>query len=197
MRKVFLYSIAIVLAILLTLSACTSTTNDYWTSEFFQEIYLFGQKISLPGTINEWGEDFTLYKEVFVPKSDTNDLIARLLYKNEAIGTVTLRNCSTNDANKIKKSIVDLSLGSRVNDISDWYKGVIQLDFLGISFDSTPEEVEEILGVPTIIEESFDNYFYDYQKYIVYEFSENEHLELLFRDGKIVEIDFILIMEGS
>ncbi|MDR2559859.1 MAG: hypothetical protein LBC86_10035, partial [Oscillospiraceae bacterium] len=43
-----------------------------WMEEAFQNIYLFGHGISLPGTVAEWGEDFSINEEIMFSEEGTD-----------------------------------------------------------------------------------------------------------------------------
>lgn len=45
-----------------------SNDRSFDFDETMQNIYLFGHRVSLPNTINDFAEDFTLVNEFFVPR---------------------------------------------------------------------------------------------------------------------------------
>ena len=156
-------------------------------NEAVQNIYLFGQKISLPCTIKEFGEDFSLYEDGFVPIKGTNNLTLNICYKDEKIGSVMLEDCTATDKDKNSKRIFELTIGNMFTDnisrLDGWYKGgVIPIDFLGTSFYSTQDEIIKILGTPTSEEDSFGD--------VVYRFSRREFVSIRFRYGKLRTFSF-------
>ncbi|MFR2154774.1 MAG: hypothetical protein ACLS48_09125 [[Eubacterium] siraeum] len=100
-----------------------------------------------------------------------------ILYQGKSIGTVSLIGYK-NDGNLNDKKIVSLSLGFIAKDVgaSDslknalyesrgWYNGLIEVDFAGLSFESTKVEVESLFGKPdNSDDDSADYKFYSMTK---------------------------------
>lgn len=180
--------------ILLILTSCGNDDSDTqtaepqfdWMPEAFQEIYLFGHRISLPGTVNEWGEDFSLDERYAISVPNENNLVIDLLYQgNDTDISVVLLNCSKDDDDKENKQIIDIHLGSLIFSLPP--SDSIDIDFRGITFDSTFEEVMELLDIPTRNEESQNSH---HERYITYENSEYEFIQIRFREGRIWEMRF-------
>jgi hypothetical protein len=176
-----------------TVSESSDITGDErpvvfeWMDEAFQNIYLFGHRISLPSAISEWGEDFSLFEGMATQTGNTNHFVGILLYKGDKIGLVTLLDCAVE--NNENRQVVNIILGDGFQhpiDSSggDWYEGIIQVDFLGVSFVSTKEEVMEKLGTPAEWERN------SYRCELVYMKTENERIVIWFRDEKVVRIVF-------
>lgn len=152
--------------------------------EAVQNIYLFGHKISLPCTIEDFGDDFSLDEEGMLSDSEYNLVVVSLCYKDNIIGNVILQDCELEDEDKNTKQIDVLVLGDSYKQISTydgWYKDIIQVDILGISFQSSREDVRNILGTPA----PYEGVYYDTR--LVYEKSEYEYIQMKFLEGKMVE----------
>ena len=173
-----------------TSSSITKIEDNYGNLNFdfdesMQNIFLFGKKISLPCKFEDWGDDFSLDEKVLVPVKGTDNLVVALLYKGDTIAMITLQDCQKEDTNKKSKTVIRLSLGDSFNNPitdSNWYNEVIEVDFLGITFNSTQEDVQRILGAPTPKESAY------YRDRLVYEKSESKLVQVKVLDGKIVEI---------
>jgi len=199
MRRKLLQSITLIFAMLIALSACgdksteiiDSEEDNYGNLDFdyreaMQNIHFFEKKISLPATLNNMGEDFTIDERILLP-TDTNDLTTTLRYKDETIGNVLLQNCTKEDEDKRSKQIIALTLGDGVNlpsTTSYWYNEIIPIEFLGLTFKSSEYQVRETLGVPSFEKEMpLVNQLY-------YKNSSEEYLKITVKDSKIVEITF-------
>lgn len=154
--------------------------------EAIQNIYLFGQKISLPCTIEDFGDDFTLDESLIFQTEGSNYVAIRLYYKGKQIGAVGMRDYVQEEISG--KQIVNLSLGDSYNNPpkDPWYNEEIELSFLGVSFSSTKEEIIEILGTPMPTERAF------FEKMLVYDFSENGSIWIRFWEDHIGAIHFNL-----
>ena len=161
-------------------------------NEAVQNIYLFGQKISLPCIFKEFGEDFTLAQSDFVTSNlNPSNLAVGLLYKNERIGTVLLEDCDRADRDKESKRVYSLSVGNilytDLSRINGWYSGgVIPMDFLGTSFYSTQDEIMKILGEPTLYDKIYDGCDFRYK------FSKYEYVLISFDKDKVLTFDFFV-----
>lgn len=135
-----------------------------------KNITLFGKKISLPCTVKDLGEEFSLderSKWVILESVVSSDLY----YKNKKIGTVNL---SDSDEEQIicldfgfglgNEFITDEKLRKPLYESYGWYSDEIEIDFSGLKFNSSSNEIKFCLGEPT---EKTDAYFKDY---LVYEY---------------------------
>lgn len=159
---------------------------DFDFDAAIQNIELFGNKISLPCTFEEFGSDFELYEDISIPFSDEeNRLRVMIKYKGGFIGSVVL-DCQLDDKNKIEKQVVALTLGDSQKNIPtnrNWYNDLIEIDFSGITYSSAETEVKQKLGTPTPKE---GEYFDDR---LAYDKSETEYLRIRFKENKITEFN--------
>lgn len=163
-----------------------------------KNITLFGSKISLPCTIEDFGEDYSLLETNLTTFGDISS--CSILYQGKSIGTVSLIGYK-NDGNLNDKKIVSLSLGFIAKDVgaSDslknslyesrgWYNGLIEVDFAGLSFESTKVEVESLFGKP-------DNSDDDSADYKFYSNDQSNSVEVRFYQDKVKQI--IVYMNGE
>ena len=167
--------------------------------EAVKNITLFGNKISLPCTIADFGEDYSLGAKgtVFEEGTDIGDnrIMIDILYKEEIIGHVILLNCVTND-NLSDKTIAALSLGYPANkrklgeatyknmlEKMGYYTDNIKFDLGGLTFDSTKDEVKAKLGEPDETDE-----FSTSGDRLTYMFSDIGFVEFWFFDQTLVVI---------
>ena len=149
----------------------TAGQAEFDFDEAVKNITLFGNKISLPCTIADFGEDFSLDEDGYVPVfDDTKRMVCGLLYHNQEIGTVVLADCLEGDSFG-DKEIVNLNLGfvwrgtypySEADILSlermNCYTGKIEHDFAGLSYDSTEKDIKSVLGEPDTVDNYDDNY---------------------------------------
>lgn len=134
----------------------SSNPTEFDFDDALKNITLFGSKISLPCTITDFGEDFSL-SEGYVAVFD--DIAScGILYQGKNIGEVSMTGYKDGD-NLNDKQIISMSLGfiETYDGISDslkeelyesrgLYYGLIEVDFAGFSFESTEDEVESVFG---------------------------------------------------
>lgn len=172
--------------------------SDFDFDEAVKNITLFGSKISLPCTIEDFGEDYSLLETNLTTFGDISS--CSILYQGKSIGTVSLIGYK-NDGNLNDKKIVSLSLGFIAKDVgaSDtlknsfyesrgWYNGLIEVDFAGLSFESTKVEVESLFGKP-------DNSDDDSADYKFYSNDKSNSVEVRFYQDKVKQI--IVYMNGE
>lgn len=175
-----------------------SSQSDFDFDEAVKNIKLFGSKISLPCTIEDFGEDYSLLETNLTTFGDISS--CSILYQGKSIGTVSLIGYK-NDGNLNDKKIVSLSLGFIAKDVgaSDslkealyesrgWYNGLIEVDFAGLSFESTKVEVESLFGKP-------DNSDDDSADYKFYSNDQSNSVEVRFYQDKVKQI--IVYMNGE
>ncbi|MDE7360502.1 MAG: hypothetical protein K2N38_01050 [Oscillospiraceae bacterium] len=147
-------------------SAAQSETESVTDSEAVfdldkavKSITVFGQEVSLPCTINDFGENFSLKEENMATVGESTS--CGLLYQGKSIGTATFDDYG-GDLNFV--SITSLMLGFTATDhgVTDelreklyeqrgWYSGLIETEIAGLSFDSTISDAEKIFGDPVEI----------------------------------------------
>lgn len=123
-----------------------------------KNITVFGNKISLPCTIRDFGEDFSLREEYMSVFDDIAS--CGLLYQGKSIGVISMIGYADGDDLK-DKQIGAIMFGFIASDDypSDeireilyeqrgWYSGLIEVDFGGFSFESTEAEVASVFGEP-------------------------------------------------
>ncbi|MDE6731717.1 MAG: hypothetical protein K2J77_02420 [Oscillospiraceae bacterium] len=121
-----------------------------------KSITVFGQEVSLPCTINDFGESFSLKEENMATVGESTS--CGLLYQGKSIGTATFEDYG-GDLKSV--SITSLSLGfiatdhgvtgelrEKLYEQRGWYSGLIETEIAGLSFDSTVSDAEKIFGAP-------------------------------------------------
>lgn len=192
-----------------TSSGQGDSSAEFNFDEAVKNITLFGHKISLPCTIADFGEDFSLNSEPFDKplSAGENRVLCNLIYKGLNIGGVTIADC-TSDDNYNDKVIDTLLLGFAV-DYSDWpetfkesvfrdtgwYQDLIEVDLGGITFELSEEQVKSMLGSPTAEEPYFDNgkkltytFFQDDEK------SQLKRIEIGFLENELTKIDVYYVV---
>lgn len=172
--------------------------SEFDFDEAVKNITLFGSKISLPCTIEDFGDDYSLLETNLTTFGDISS--CSILYQGKGIGTVSLIGYK-NDGNFNDKKIVSLSLGFIAKDVgaSDslknalyesrgWYNGLIEVDFAGLSFESTKVEAESLFGKP-------DNSDDDSANYKFYSNDQSNSVEVRFYQDKVKQI--IVYMNGG
>lgn len=179
-----------------TSSGQGDSSAEFDFDEAVKNITLFGHKISLPCTIADFGEDFSLNTDPFDKplSSGENRVTCNLIYEGLNIGCVTIADCTPED--DYNNKIIDtLQLGFSV-DYSDcpetfkestfqssgWYQGLIEVDLGGITFELSEEQVKSKLGSPMEEEPYFDN-----GKKLIYTFFQDDEKRLL----KRIEVCFL------
>lgn len=159
--------------------------------EAVKDITLFGHKISLPCTIKDLGEDFSLGAEGTLFENGMEfdgKLMIDILYKGDILGAVTLPNYRQGDELG-DKQITSLFLGyatdkellgesgyKKLLEMLGYYSDTIEWNMAGITFDSSKEMIFNALGEPDEIGD--------------YISSDSEMLRYKFTDG-IIEFGFV------
>ncbi len=155
-----------------------------------KNVWLFGKKIPLPCRFEELGEDFSLGEEHFYELKD--DLIAFLCYKGEIIGEVILDECTKDDPNKPAKRVIQLALGDAKEypvETEGWYSEEIYLDVLGITMNSSLDDIRAVLGEPT--SESGPKT----KRIVIYKEEDGKYIEFTFKGDEMVE--FVITNKGN
>jgi hypothetical protein len=118
----------------------THTAGTFDFNEVVQNIYLFDKKISLPCTVSEMGEEYTL-SENFFEMPDTTHVFYNLYYLGDEIGSVTISEEDSDD--EYNSEIKSIHLEE-----FDENEKKFNIDILGISFQSTKTDIENIFGKP-------------------------------------------------
>lgn len=172
--------------------------SDFDFDEAVKNITLFGSKISLPCTITDFGEDYSLSEDSLTTFGDISS--CSILYQGKSVGTVSLTGCKDGEPLN-DKQIISLSLGFIAKDVGandslkealyesrGWYSGLIEVDFAGLSFESTKVEVESLFGKP-------DNSDDDSADYKFYSNDQSNSVEVRFYQDKVKQI--IVYMNGE
>lgn len=177
-----------VVMLLCSLTGCNNNQTEFDFDEAVKNIMLFGSRISLPCVIENLGKEFTIAEpSEWVVIGDA--VTSNLYYENKKIGSVNL---SESDGDEIQ--IIGLTLGFGLNSAADqdeeirkvlfdsygWYSEEIEIDFNGLSFNSSENEIKLCLGTP---KETTDAYFDDY---LVYEYP-NGRIWIRFYQDTITE----------
>ncbi len=155
-----------------------------------QNVWLFGEKISLPCRFEELGEDFSLGEKHFYELK--GNLFAFLCYKGETIGEVLLENCTKDDPNKPAKRVIQLALGDAEEypvKTEGWYSEEIYLDVLGITMNSSLDDIRAVLGEPTSESGS------KLKRLVIYKEDDGKYIEFTFKGDEMVE--FVITNKGN
>ncbi len=133
----------------------TESEADLDLDEVVKSITVFGREVSLPCTIGDFGEDFSLKEENMTTVGGFTS--CDLLYQGKAIGTATFEDNGDPDS----AQIIGLFLGFIATDHGatdelremlyekrGWYSDPIEAEVAGLSFDSGISDAEKLLGAP-------------------------------------------------
>ncbi|HNX63884.1 MAG TPA: hypothetical protein PKI60_01685 [Oscillospiraceae bacterium] len=133
---------------------------DGWTPELLNQVmYLNGKPFSLPCTLEDLGEGYSLSEDMVVCADATG--ACQLLYNKEIVATVIFTNCTDNNRISDDSKIVYISFERSM--ISDFKNGfdIKKCSINGVFLDSTKEEVTQKMGVPTVhTDDDFYHYYY-------------------------------------
>lgn len=179
---------AALLSVVMLLCSLTGCNNqlEFDFDEAVKNITLFGSKVSLPCAIEDLGKEFTIAEQS--EWTVIGDVAAsNLYYENKKIGTVNL---SESDGEAqitgltfgfgLNSEIYDEEMRKTLFDSYGWYSEEIEIDFGGLNFNSSENEIKLCLGTPA---EKTDPYFDDY---LVYEYS-NGSIWIRFYQDMITE----------
>lgn len=182
MKKIF----SVLTVILFICSGCTSGEKEFDFDESVKKFTLFQREFSLPYEVEELGDDFSIDEPSdWIVFGDVTT--SGFYYLGQNIGTVTIIH------NGEHEEIISFDLGFIVhnNDLDEelrkavfesygWYSEEIELDFNGLGFNSSADEIKSCLGTPN---ETTDEYFKDY---LVYEFP-NGYIWVKFYQASITQ----------
>ena len=154
------------------------TFNEDIFNQICQNIKVDGRTISIPCTLADLGEDYSYNMDNPVIDEKHGMSFYGLLYKDEEIGTVTLK-YNSNDSNVDDDCIKGLSFYSRENN------GVY---IAGITTNDTEESVTAALGQPTKTNDK-DN---DQKKVMYYKIADDKYAQFQTDNGKIIQISLQL-----
>lgn len=168
-----------------------SGQSDFDFDEAVKNITLFGSKISLPCTIADFGEDYSLSEDSLTTFGDITS--CSILYQGKSVGMVSLTGCKDGEPLN-DKQIISLSLGFIAKDVGandslkealyesrGWYSGLIEVDFAGLSFETTRIEAEKVFGNPY-------NSGNDFADYKIYSNDRSKSVEVKFYMDKVKQI---------
>lgn len=165
-------------------------SSSQWEFDFddaVKNIIVFQHEFSLPCEIKDLGNDFSLDEHSKWVVLE-NVVSSNLYYKNKKIGTVNLSE-SGDDEQIIcldlgfglgNETIADEELRRSLYNSYGWYSEEIEINFNGLNFSSSANEIRCCLGNPT---EKSDAYFRDF---LVYEYP-NGYVWIKFFKGMITE----------
>lgn len=135
----------------------SSAPTEFDIEDAVKNITVFGSKISLPCTITDFGEDFSLDEEGYLAVFD-DVASCGILYKGKTIGCVSMIDYTDGD-DLNDKLIVSIDFGfietyldtnealkEKYYESHNMYYGLIEVDFGGFTFESTEAEVESVFG---------------------------------------------------
>lgn len=134
----------------------SSAPTEFDIEDAVKNITVFGSKISLPCTIGDFGEDFSLREENMSVFDDIAS--CGLLYHGKSIGVASMTDYKDGD-DLNDKQIVSIDFGfietyldtnealkEEYYENHNMYYGLIEVDFGGFTFESTEAEVESVFG---------------------------------------------------
>lgn len=153
-----------------------SAQSNFDFDEAVKNINLFGQKISLPCSWSDFGEDFS-HDEMYFSSDD--GLMCGLLYKGKLIGSILFDNCADAEttaeaeSNQIVCVVIGFTnYGYPYNDTdtdfldrTGYYTGKLELALGDISMSSSENDIIAELGEPSKITEGGSDYRYLDYKY--------------------------------
>lgn len=145
--------------------------TDWTMEELVDNIYLCGQKITLPSKVNELDADLKLSSYYDVLFDET---VSTISYKNQDISLTYFNGDCINSSDRV---ITNIQYG--LNQL------IPEFNIMGITESSTPDEVKNILGEPNYIQDDGNSY-----RYI---FSDKKQLMLSFNDD-YTGIDFYYVI---
>ena len=169
----------------------SSAPTEFDFDAAVKNITVFGNKISLPCTITDFGEDFSLREEYMSVFGDIAS--CGLLYQGESIGVVSMIGYTDGD-DLNDKLIVSIDFGfietyldtnealkKEYYESHNMYYGLIEVDFGGFTFESTEAEVESVFGEAYKRDEDFVRYelSFDDRRIVA---------EIVFHQGKVKRI---------
>lgn len=165
----------------------SSGQSEFDFDDAVKNIIVFQHEFSLPCEIKDLGNDFSLDEHSKWVVLE-NVVSSNLYYKNKKIGTVNLSE-SGDDEQIIcldlgfglgNETIADEELRRSLYNSYGWYSEEIEINFNGLNFSSSANEIRCCLGNPT---EKSDAYFRDF---LVYEYP-NGYVWIKFFKGMITE----------
>ena len=169
---------------------------DFDFDNAIQNIILFGNKISLPCTFKEFGEDFSIENPYVLPslaeEVGFDILIYSLSYKGQRIGNVMFRNCLPDDPDIESKKIFHLKITRALTENKP------EINFMGVTFDSTATDIIDSLGrVSRISEDGFaggSNLYYNQFQYVVSDgTNDTKEVIVVTKREEILSISFTVI----
>lgn len=171
--------------------------SEFNFDEAVKNITLFDSKISLPCTIKDFGENFSLNDRV-TSISETNDAVCQLFYKSKIVGGVTLSDWNDGE-NQNEKPITGfrIGFGSKISfndddmrtqyyDSVNHYSGELEMNVANITYLSSSADVIAILGEPTekeVQDDGTEELFYQYS-------DEKKYIRVVFYNGGMIDFYF-------
>lgn len=165
--------------------------------EAVKNITIFDSKISLPCTIKDFGENFSLNDRV-TPISETDYAVCQLFYKNKIVGQVTLSDWSDGE-NQDEKPIMGFRIGfgskmsfndddmrTQYYDSLNYYGGELEMNVANMTYSSSSADVITILGEPTekeVQDDGTEKLFYQYS-------DEKRYIRVVFYNGGMIDFYF-------
>lgn len=146
-----------------TTTAQTASSENNESFDFdnaVKSIGLFGKTISMPCKVSELSEGFTVEKKITYDRNGIEDLKFELMYNGALIGSGIIEDCSVDEEDISNKRIVNLELcveqysyphyDSELKwlEAAGIYSGFIELEFAGLDFLSSPEDIRDVMGIP-------------------------------------------------
>ena len=152
--------------------------TDWTMEDLISDIKIYGKQISLPCNVSDLGKDYSL-SDVYCYIQSSNQTGSELYYKNKYVAAVYFYG---NNEDLINKNIVKLYLGGFNRELPDF-------EIMGITSNSTLEDVKKILGDSNIINahENQLRYMFEDQNQLFINFDSNGKMNAFFITNNIKE----------
>lgn len=143
----------------------TESEADFDLDDAVKSITVFGREVSLPCTIGDFGEDFSLKEENMATVGGFTS--CGLLYQGKTIGTATFEDTDDLDSAQISGLIMGFiatdhgvtdELRELLYEKRGRYSDPIEAEIAGLSFDSDISDAEKLFGAPENTEDDSVEY---------------------------------------
>ncbi len=146
--------------------------TDWTMGDLVTDMEIEGQKFSLPCSASQLNKDYKVNYTGYSLKYDHT--VADLYYKKEYISQITVDK-NVSDLDFCDKNIIAFFMGGAYP--------MPQFNVMGITNDSTPDDVLKILGNSNVQNNKVDQpyrYYFNKNEYIIIDFDDNNKICLFF-----------------
>lgn len=176
----------LLLCALLCSSTMTGCENDFqyngtFNEEVFaqicQDVHIKGKRVSVPGTLADWGEDFSA--DLFMENKEDSVFYYVVQYDDNAVALVVYDTSEELTEETLKTTpYCMIAFGDTFSETPD------HLGIADIEIGNSAESITNAFGEPTEITEADENGFYIYE----YAVSEEQFIVFVLSDEKLSEI---------